>query len=206
DSFSIGLNHLLHTIRRNVNLNILIFNNGIYALTKGQNSYTNMNSNYSFNIISLMLSAGATFIARTIYNNPEHLRKILIYANNLIGTSCIEIVQNCPIYNNINNKINRIIYLKNNYPLIYSNDKGIILKNNIPKIIKLNNNNYKRLWIHNVNDIYKSYILSNFYKINKYLPIPFGIFYIKNIKNKNNKNNKKYQKKLCKIFNKNFII
>ncbi|WGH25327.1 MAG: thiamine pyrophosphate-dependent enzyme [Candidatus Shikimatogenerans bostrichidophilus] len=206
DSFSIGLNHLLHTIRRNINIKILIVNNGVYALTKGQYSktYYNSNNNNSFNIISLMLSAGATFIARTLDSNPIHIRKILKKANNHKGTSCIEIIQNCPIFNNIKDKINNILYLKNKYPLVYSKKKGIILIKNIPKIINYKNN--KNIWIHNETDIYKSYILSNFFYINKNLPIPFGIFFRVKSKNKNKIKYKKQHQKLSCIFHKNFII
>lgn len=202
DSFSIGLNHLLHTIRRDININILIFNNGIYALTKGQKSYTN---NYKFNVISLILNAGSTFIARSLDRNPEHLKKMLIYANNHIGTSCIEIYQNCPIYNNKKNIYNNILYLKNNKPLIFNNNKCIILKNNIPKI-RYYKNNINLIWIHNIYNSYKSFILSNFYKINKKLPIPFGIFYKKKYKKNNTKNLKIKFNKINKIYNKNFIF
>ncbi|WGH28080.1 MAG: thiamine pyrophosphate-dependent enzyme [Candidatus Shikimatogenerans bostrichidophilus] len=116
DSFSIGLNHLLHTIRRNININILIFNNEVYSLTKGQKSFT---YNNNFNTISLILSAGSTFIARCLDFNIKHLKKILIKANKHIGTSCIEIYQNCPIYNkksfknlNIKKNFNNLIFLK----------------------------------------------------------------------------------------------
>ncbi|WGH24592.1 MAG: thiamine pyrophosphate-dependent enzyme [Candidatus Shikimatogenerans bostrichidophilus] len=203
DSFSIGLKHLLHTIRRNININILIFNNGIYALTKGQKSYSNYNNN-SFNIIALMLSSGATFVAKTLYNNPIHLRKTLYYANKHIGTSCVEIIQNCPIYNNIKNKINNIIYLKNNYKLIYNN-KCILLKNNKP-IIKNNNKKFKNIWIHNIYNLYKSFLLSNFYIINKKLPIPIGIIYKKRKYKTKHLVCKKKKYNIENIFNKNIIF
>ncbi|WGH26584.1 MAG: thiamine pyrophosphate-dependent enzyme [Candidatus Shikimatogenerans bostrichidophilus] len=207
DSFSIGLSNLLHTIRKNININILIFNNEIYGLTKGQKSFTNKNKNNNFNTISLILSSGSTFIARSIDNNINHLKKILKKANKHIGTSCIEIYQNCPIFNknflkklNIKNT-NKYIILKNKKPLLFNNKKkGIILKNNIPKIVKLKNYSINDLWIHNENDIYKAYILSNFKKIQKKLPIPFGIFYKKKIKI-----NKKKKTKNKKINNNLFF-
>ncbi|WGH24776.1 MAG: thiamine pyrophosphate-dependent enzyme [Candidatus Shikimatogenerans bostrichidophilus] len=203
DSFSIGLKHLLHTIRRNININILIFNNGIYALTKGQKSYT-YNNNNSFNIISLMLSSGATYVARTLYNNPINLRKILLSANKHIGTSCIEIIQNCPIYNNIKDKIKNILYLKNNSYLIYNN-KCIILKKNKP-IIKIFNTNLNNIWTHNIYNLYKSFILSNFNKINNRLPIPIGIIYKKKIAKNKKYIKKKYINDIKKLFNKNIIF
>ncbi|WGH27081.1 MAG: thiamine pyrophosphate-dependent enzyme, partial [Candidatus Shikimatogenerans bostrichidophilus] len=188
DSFSIGINHLLHTIRRNININILILNNEVYSLTKGQKSvtYNNNNNNNFFNTISLILSAGSTFVARCLDFDFKNLKKILIKSNKHIGTSCIEIYQNCPIFNkksfkkfNIKNNNKNLIFLKNNKPLIYGKNKYIILKNNIPKIIDFKKKEkYKKyLWIHNVKNIYKSFILSRFKIINKKLPIPFGIFY-----------------------------
>ncbi|WGH27594.1 MAG: thiamine pyrophosphate-dependent enzyme [Candidatus Shikimatogenerans bostrichidophilus] len=191
DSFSIGINNLLHTIRRDIKINILIFNNEVYGLTKGQKSFTNKNKKKNFNTISLILSAGSTFIARSIDNNINHLKKILKKANNHIGTSCIEIYQNCPIFNknflkkiNIKNT-NKYIILKNKKPLIFNKKKkGIILDGNIPKIVNLKNYSINDLWIHEENNIYKAYILSNFKKIKKKLPIPFGIFYKKKNNNK----------------------
>ncbi|WGH26052.1 MAG: thiamine pyrophosphate-dependent enzyme [Candidatus Shikimatogenerans bostrichidophilus] len=202
DCFSIGLNHLLHTIRKNININILIFNNEVYSLTKGQKSVTNFNKNKFFNTISLILSAGSNFVARCLDFNINHLKKILIKANKHIGTSCIEIYQNCPIFNKnyfkkkiINN--NNYIILKNNKPLIWGK-KGIILIKNKPKIVYLTKKNISNLWIHNENNIYKAYILSRFKIINKQLPIPLGIFFKKKIKKKIKKINKK--KKNIKLF------
>ncbi|WGH24962.1 MAG: thiamine pyrophosphate-dependent enzyme [Candidatus Shikimatogenerans bostrichidophilus] len=210
DAFSIGLNHLLHTIRRNININILIFNNGVYALTKGNLSYTNFNNKFNFNIIYLILSAGATFIARTLDSNPKHLRKILYKANKYKGTSCVEIIQNCPIYNNIKNKNNNKIFLKNKKPLIFSKNKCITLLNNIfnPKIKIKNLNTLKNnnnIWYHDQNNNYKAFLLSQFNSINKKLPIPFGIFYKIKIKKKISKIKKK-KLKLLKLYKKNFIF
>ncbi|WGH25689.1 MAG: thiamine pyrophosphate-dependent enzyme [Candidatus Shikimatogenerans bostrichidophilus] len=212
DSFSIGTNNFLHTIRRDIDLNILIFNNEVYSLTKGQKSITNKKNKYRpFNTISLILSSGSTFVARTLDNYPNHLQKILIYANKHIGTSCIEIYQNCPIYNkNFFKKFNKknIIFLENNKPLIFGNKRGIKLDGQIPKIVNLNNkyNSINDLWIHNYKNIYKSYILSNFKNINNKLPTPFGIFYKKQIHKIKKKKIIKKKKKinLYKILKKNY--
>ncbi|MDH3004366.1 MAG: thiamine pyrophosphate-dependent enzyme [Candidatus Shikimatogenerans sp. JK-2022] len=201
DSFSIGLNHLIHTIKRNIDLNIIIFNNGVLALTKGKKN--NIINNNNFNILSLLLNSGATYIARTLDSNPSHLRNILLNANKHIGTSCIEIIQNCPLYNKNIINLNNIIYLKNNKKLIYNN-KCIILNNFIPKIKKYNKI-IKNIWIHNIYNYFKSFLLLNLNKFNKKLPFVFGIIYkkkkIKKKKNKKKKNKIK-KKKIKKIIKK----
>jgi 2-oxoglutarate ferredoxin oxidoreductase subunit beta len=110
DALSIGGNHLIHTLRRNVNLKILLFNNRIYGLTKGQYSPTSepgkvtkstpMGSlDHPFNPISLALGAEATFVARTLDNDRTQLTDILTAAANHRGSALIEIYQNCPIFN-----------------------------------------------------------------------------------------------------------
>ncbi len=110
DSLSIGGNHLIHTLRRNVNLTILLFNNRIYGLTKGQYSPTSeigkitkstpMGSiDAPFNPVSLALGAEATFVARTIDSDRKHLTSVLRAATAHRGTSLVEIYQNCNIFN-----------------------------------------------------------------------------------------------------------
>jgi 2-oxoglutarate ferredoxin oxidoreductase subunit beta len=110
DALSIGGNHLIHALRRNVNLTILLFNNRIYGLTKGQYSPTSepgkvtkstpMGSvDHPFNPISLALGAEGTFVARTIDSDRKHLTSVLSAAAAHRGTSLVEIYQNCPIFN-----------------------------------------------------------------------------------------------------------
>ncbi|CAA9361107.1 MAG: 2-oxoglutarate/2-oxoacid ferredoxin oxidoreductase, beta subunit [uncultured Nocardioidaceae bacterium] len=110
DALSIGGNHLIHALRRNVNMTILLFNNRIYGLTKGQYSPTSelgkvtkstpMGSlDNPFNPISLALGAEGTFIARTIDSDRKHLTSVLSAAAAHRGTSLVEIYQNCPIFN-----------------------------------------------------------------------------------------------------------
>ena len=110
DALSIGGNHLIHVLRRNVNLTILLFNNRIYGLTKGQYSPTSeigkitkstpMGSlDNPFNPISLALGAEATFVARTIDSDRKHLTNVLRAATAHRGSSLVEIYQNCPIFN-----------------------------------------------------------------------------------------------------------
>ncbi len=110
DALSIGGNHLIHALRRNVNLKILLFNNRIYGLTKGQYSPTSelgkitkstpMGSlDYPFNPVSLALGAEATFVARTIDSDRKHLTSVLRAAAEHAGTALVEIYQNCNIFN-----------------------------------------------------------------------------------------------------------
>jgi len=110
DALSIGGNHLIHTLRRNVNLKILLFNNRIYGLTKGQYSPTSetgkltkstpMGSvDHPFNPLSLAIGAEATFVARTLDNDRAQLTEILAAAAAHRGSALVEIYQNCPIFN-----------------------------------------------------------------------------------------------------------
>ncbi len=110
DALSIGGNHLMHALRRNVNLKILLFNNQIYGLTKGQYSPTSevgkitkstpMGSlDHPFNPVSLALGADATFVARSIDSDRKHLTSVLRAAAEHEGTALVEIYQNCNIFN-----------------------------------------------------------------------------------------------------------
>ncbi|MEZ0577880.1 2-oxoacid:ferredoxin oxidoreductase subunit beta [Nocardioides sp. MH1] len=110
DALSIGGNHLIHALRRNVNMTILLFNNRIYGLTKGQYSPTSEvgkvtkstpvgSLDHPFNPVSLALGAEASFVARTIDSDRKHLTAVLAAAAAHRGTSFVEIYQNCPIFN-----------------------------------------------------------------------------------------------------------
>ena len=110
DALSIGGNHLIHALRRNVNIKILLFNNRIYGLTKGQYSPTSEQGkvtkstpfgslDHPFNPVSLALGADASFVARTIDSDRKHLTSVLRAAADHQGAAFIEIYQNCPIFN-----------------------------------------------------------------------------------------------------------
>ena len=110
DALSIGGNHLIHALRRNVNIKILLFNNRIYGLTKGQYSPTSEigkitkstplgSLDYPFNPVSVALGAEATFVARTIDSDRKHLTEVLRAAAAHEGTALVEIYQNCNIFN-----------------------------------------------------------------------------------------------------------
>src|SRR5579875_3403825 len=110
DALSIGGNHLIHALRRNVNIKILLFNNRIYGLTKGQYSPTSEQGKVTkstpfgsldlpFNPVSLALGADASFVARTIDSDRRHLTGVLTAAADHRGAAFVEIYQNCPIFN-----------------------------------------------------------------------------------------------------------
>ena len=147
DALSIGGNHLIHTLRRNVNLTILLFNNRIYGLTKGQYSPTSEPGKVTkstpmgsldnpFNPVSLALGAEATFVARTVDSDRKHLTHVLSAAAAHRGTSLVEIYQNCPIFNDDafdaikdnESKADAIIPLVHGEPILFGKDrqKGVV--------------------------------------------------------------------------------
>jgi 2-oxoglutarate/2-oxoacid ferredoxin oxidoreductase subunit beta len=138
DALSIGGNHLIHALRRNVNIKILLFNNQIYGLTKGQYSPTSelgkvtkstpMGSlDWPFNPLSLAIGAEATFVARAIDTDRAHLTETLRAAANHKGSAFVEIFQNCNIYNDgafdfvRDDKTNRI-YLEHGEPIRFGEE------------------------------------------------------------------------------------
>jgi 2-oxoglutarate ferredoxin oxidoreductase subunit beta len=141
DALSIGGNHLIHALRRNVNLKILLFNNRIYGLTKGQYSPTSeegkltkstpMGSlDHPFNPLSLALGAEATFVARTLDNDRTQLTDILTAAAQHRGSALVEIYQNCPIFNDgafdvlkePGQKEQRLVPLRHGEPITFGTD------------------------------------------------------------------------------------
>jgi 2-oxoglutarate/2-oxoacid ferredoxin oxidoreductase subunit beta len=199
DGFSIGLSHVLHMVRRNLNLNILFINNRIYALTKGQYSPTSIigtttkSSPYgsvetSINPLSLVLNAGATFIARSLDVDSKNLVDIFSKAMAHNGISFIEVLQNCNVYNNgiyskLNDseKFNNVLYLENNKEFLFgkNNEKKIIINKNMDtEIIEKTNMDFNNYNIkHNiyVNNILQN-ILVNIDYNSILMPFPLGIF------------------------------
>ena len=143
DGLSIGGNHLLHAMRRNVDLNVVLFNNRIYGLTKGQYSPTSEpgkvtkstplgSVDHPFNPVSLALGAEASFVARTIDSDRTHLTRVLRAAANHRGAKFIEIYQNCPIFNDGAfdalkgpQSEDAIIPLEHGEPIIFGHDKHL---------------------------------------------------------------------------------
>jgi len=148
DALAIGGNHYIHTLRRNIDINILLFNNEIYGLTKGQFSPTSAlgiktksspqgTVDRSFNPGKLALGAEANFFARVIDIEPKKMAEVLIVAEKHKGTSLVEILQNCLIFNdkvfaNVTAKdvkLDRQIWLEHGAPMIFGADKnkGLVL-------------------------------------------------------------------------------
>ncbi|QGK70332.1 2-oxoacid:ferredoxin oxidoreductase subunit beta [Allosaccharopolyspora coralli] len=138
DALSIGGNHLIHALRRNVNLKILLFNNRIYGLTKGQYSPTSEvgkvtkstpagSVDHPFNPVSLALGAEASFVARTLDSDRAHVTETLQAAAEHRGSALVEIYQNCPIFNDgafdvlkdNDEKQRRIIPLRHGEPIVF---------------------------------------------------------------------------------------
>ena len=204
DGLSIGGNHFIHLMRRNLDVNILLFNNEIYGLTKGQFSPTSQLGlktksspfgviDQPFNPLSLALGSGATFVSRTLDREPKSLREVLLEAQKHKGTSFVEIYQNCVIFNDgvfdeFTNKATKEeanLYLENGKPLKFGKDlsKGIILENLEPKIIDITEDtDESKLWIHDETSILKAQILARFNFDEEFsdFPRPFGVFYKKN--------------------------
>ncbi len=196
DSLSIGGNHLIHTLRRNPDINILLFNNQIYGLTKGQFSPTSQEGaitkssphgtvDHPFNPLSLSLGAGATFIARTIDRDAKHQQEIYKRAYFHKGTSLVEIYQNCNVFNDgafevftdKETKLSSGLYVEHGKPLVFDNaTKGIRLNGLTPEIIDLSVHSVDDCMVHDENDKTKAFILIQFFG-NTGMPRPFGVLY-----------------------------
>ncbi|MBC8187676.1 MAG: 2-oxoacid:ferredoxin oxidoreductase subunit beta [Proteobacteria bacterium] len=159
DGLSIGGNHLLHSIRRNIDTQILLFNNRIYGLTKGQYSPTSEvgiktkstpqgSIDHPVDPIAFALGCGATFIARTIDVDAKHMQVILKRAHEHKGTAFVEILQNCPVFNDgiwddVQDRKSRAqaaLVLEHGKPLVFGkldDQKGIVFKDGIPSVIDL---------------------------------------------------------------------
>jgi len=202
DSLSIGGNHTIHLLRRNFDVNMLVFNNQIYGLTKGQYSPTSEEHkitksspfgslDHPFNPLALALGADATFVARSMDRDPKHLQQMLLRANQHKGSSFVEIYQNCNIFNDgafeifteKTSKAEETLFLENGQPLIFgtSQNKGIKLDGFNPVVVELGNGiTADDLWIHDETDVYKAQILVRMFdnpKKGNHLPRPFGVFY-----------------------------
>lgn len=200
DALSIGGNHLIHILRRNFNVNILLFNNEIYGLTKGQYSPTSPKGSISkstpygsvdhpFNPIALALGAEGTFVSRSVDRNPQHLRDTIKQAHQHKGSSFVEIYQNCNVFNDgafglYTDKATKdahTLYLEEGKPLLFDNhSKGIKLDGFKPVIVSMEEHSPDDCWIHDPTDKVKASILAGFFEYDireGALPRPFGVFY-----------------------------
>ena len=198
DGLSIGGNHMIHVLRRNVDLNILLFNNQIYGLTKGQYSPTSETGKVTkstpmgsvdmpFNPASLALGAGGTFVARSLDRDPKHMQTIIKRAAEHKGTSFVEIYQNCNVFNDgaffqfteKETKPDNVVFLEHGKPLVFGKDgdKGIKLDGFSPTVVSLKDGSHSMndILIHNEKDSTLAFILANM-TYNAEMPRPVGIF------------------------------
>ncbi len=200
DMLSIGGNHFIHACRKNVNLKIVMFNNRIYGLTKGQYSPTSEKGkitksspygtvDWPFNAIKVATGSGATFVARTLDRDPKHLQDMISRAAKHNGLAFIEVYQNCPIFNDgaffplteKETKPDNVVYLEHGKPLVFgvNKEKGIMLDGLNPVIIDLNDGK------HSINDCFvhdefdenptRVFLLARFTDLPGF-PTPIGVF------------------------------
>lgn len=205
DSLSIGGNHFIHLLRRNPDVNVMLFNNEIYGLTKGQYSPTSRSGqvtksspigsiDHPFNPLALSLGADASFVARGMDRDPKQLQYVIDRAARHKGTSMLEIYQNCNVFNDgafaiftdKETRANETIFVENEQPLIFGaqKDKGIIWNGGHPQIVDLTTGEYSAddLWIHDEQDYLKASVLVRFYDdptIEGHKPRPFGVIFAK---------------------------
>lgn len=202
DGLSIGGNHTIHLLRRNFDLNVMLFNNQIYGLTKGQYSPTSEQNkvtkstpygsiDHPFNPLALALGADATFIARSMDRDPKHLQEMLKRSHAHKGASFLEIYQNCNIFNDgafeifteKGSKATETVFLEQGKPLVFGaqKDKGIRLDGLKPVVVTLGAEySADDLWVHDEQDFYKAQLLTRIFddpRIEGHLPRPFGVFY-----------------------------
>ena len=158
DALSIGGNHLIHALRRNFDVNILLFNNRIYGLTKGQYSPTSEvgkvtkstpvgSVDHPFDPLALALGADATFVARSVDVEVKHLQATIRRAHEHKGTSFVEILQNCNVFNDgawadvteKDRKAEHTLVLEHGKPLVFgkARDRGIRLNGFTPEVVRL---------------------------------------------------------------------
>ena len=198
DAMSIGGNHFIHILRRNIDVKILMFNNKIYGLTKGQYSPTSelgkvtkstpMGSlDYPFNPSSLALGSGSTFVARTIDREIKHMASILEAANSHKGASFVDVYQNCNIFNDgafsdltdKETKKETQLVLNHREPMVFGHDNSKILKLEGSKFTVLNleeGYSIDDATIHDYNDKNLAFLLSEM-TMDKKLPTPIGVLY-----------------------------
>jgi len=161
DGLAIGGNHFIHLVRRDIDVNLILFNNRIYGLTKGQYSPTSKQGSVTktspfgtieqpFKPGGITIGANGTFFARTIDSMPKYSTEVLLEAAKHKGTAITEVLQNCVIYNDQTfgditdreNRDDRIIMLKHGEPMVFgkNQDKGLRMKDNQIEVVRLGEN------------------------------------------------------------------
>ncbi len=198
DGLSIGGNHMIHMLRRNIDLKVLLFNNEIYGLTKGQFSPTSQLGQITkstpagvidqpFIPVSLALGAGASFVARTMDRDPKHLQEIIRRVERHHGSAFVEIYQNCVVFNDgaffqyteKESRDNNVVYLEHGKPLVFgkNREKGVHLNGFTPEVVDMSDGKHSvaDLLVHNEHDSTLAFILANMIH-DPGLPRPMGVF------------------------------
>jgi len=198
DALSIGGNHTIHLLRRNLDINVMLFNNRIYGLTKGQYSPTSETGKVTkssplgsldrpFNPLTLALGAGATYVARTIDRETKHMQGMISRSYEHKGTSFLEIYQNCNIFNDgafgpmtgKESKADSVLWLENGQPMVFGKEKnrGLRLDGNTPMIVEIGDKwSLDDVLVHNESDYVIASFLSNLTYQSDF-PDPIGVLY-----------------------------
>ncbi len=195
DGLSIGGNHMLHVLRRNVSLTILLFNNRIYGLTKGQYSPTSElgkvtkstplgSADRPVNPLAFALGCGATFVGRTVDRDVKHMEEMLKRAAHHNGTAFLEILQNCNVYNDLawnalyekESKLQYELRLEQGKPLLFGaldDRKAVIMDGVIPKVVSAASVPASALWVHDEKNVNAAKLLADLWAPE--FPIPVGV-------------------------------
>jgi 2-oxoglutarate ferredoxin oxidoreductase subunit beta len=196
DGLSIGGNHFIHVMRRNVDLKMLLFNNQIYGLTKGQYSPTSPlghrakstplgSIDYPLDPVSVALGANASFVARSLDVNANHLQAVLKRAAAHTGTAFVEIYQNCNIYNDgafdllsdKETKASHVLELEHGKPMLFGKqrEKGITVGRDLkPRVVDAASVTQDELLVHDETSEFIALVLSRF--THPEFPTPIGVF------------------------------
>lgn len=201
DGLSIGGNHLIHAIRRNLDINIIFFNNRIYGLTKGQFSPTSAlgsitkSSPYGtidppFRPLSVVIGAEATFAARTYDKSQKHMSETIEAAFRHKGTSFIEVLQNCAIFNDgVHDDVygkdvrdDTTVLLEHGKPLIFgaNHDKGIVMEGSAVRVVSLSEVPAEKIHVHDETVPSPDYAFLLSRMENPEFPVPMGV--LRNVK------------------------
>jgi 2-oxoglutarate ferredoxin oxidoreductase subunit beta len=194
DGLSIGGNHMLHVLRRNVNVTILLFNNRIYGLTKGQYSPTSElgkvtkstplgSADRPVNPLAFALGCGATFVARTIDRDVRHMEEMLKRAAHHKGAAFLEILQNCNVYNDLawnvlyekESKVAHELRLENGKPLLFGppdDRRAVVMDGVTPKVVSAKDAG-GNLWVHDETNVNAAKIIADLWTPE--FPVPVGV-------------------------------
>ncbi len=195
DGLSIGGNHLLHVLRRNVDVTILMFNNRIYGLTKGQYSPTSElgkvtkstpagSTDRPISPCQFALTAGATFVARTVDRSVAHMDQVLRRAAAHKGAAFVEILQNCNVFNDLawnalydkEEKLKYEMKIEHGKPLVFGpagDQSAVVLDGLTPKIVKLKDTSPDKLWVHDEKNRHAAMMIGQLFAPD--FPIPLGV-------------------------------